>query len=106
MMSAMAEFAGFVAVAAAVIVTPGPDTALTIRNSLRGGRGGGILTGAGVATGQAAWALATSVGLAAFLQVFRPVYIVIKLAGAAYLIYLGAHSLWTSLRHSSDSQEL
>ena len=61
-MSSMSHAFGFAVVAAAVIVTPGPDTALTIRNTLRGGRRGGILTGAGVATGQAGWALAASVG--------------------------------------------
>lgn len=102
-MSSMSHFLGFVALAAVVIVTPGPDTALTIRNALRGGRRGGILTGAGVATGQAGWAVATSVGLAALLQLFRPAYIAVQLAGAAYLIYLGAHSLWMSLRASATS---
>lgn len=104
-MSAMSHFLGFMAVAAAVIVTPGPDTALTIRNALSGGRHGGILTGAGVATGQAGWALATSLGLAALLQAFRPAYIGIKLAGAAYLIYLGAHSVRAAFRQPTDRRD-
>jgi len=60
-------FIAFLVVAVVVIVTPGPDTALTIRNTLRGGRRGGVFTAVGVATGQAIWALATSVGLAALL---------------------------------------
>jgi threonine/homoserine/homoserine lactone efflux protein len=48
-----------------VIVTPGPDTALTVRNTLLGGRRGGVLTALGVVLGQAVWALATAAGLAA-----------------------------------------
>ena len=38
------ELVGFLGVAVLVIVTPGPDTALTIRNTLLGGRGAGIAT--------------------------------------------------------------
>ena len=40
---------GFLAVSLVVICTPGPDTALTIRNALAGGRRGGVATAAGVA---------------------------------------------------------
>jgi len=50
----------FIAISAVVIVTPGPDTALTIRNTLLGGRGGGVATAFGVSTGQLIWALAAS----------------------------------------------
>ena len=52
-------------VAALVIVTPGQDTALTIRNTLAGGRAAGWRTAAGVVAGQAIWALAAAAGLAA-----------------------------------------
>ena len=51
----MASLAAFLIVAVVVIVTPGPDTALTIRNTLLGGRRGGVFTGVGVAAGQATW---------------------------------------------------
>jgi threonine/homoserine/homoserine lactone efflux protein len=95
----MGRFLAFLAVAAVLIVTPGPDTALTIRNALIGGRRGGILTGAGVATGQVIWALATCLGIDALLQAYQPAYVALKLAGAAYLIYLGAHSLLSAFRN-------
>jgi threonine/homoserine/homoserine lactone efflux protein len=49
---------GFVLVAAVVICTPGPDTALTLRNTLLGGRANGLRTAQGVAVGQALWTLA------------------------------------------------
>src|SRR5215831_5776966 len=52
----------FVGISLLVIATPGPDTALTVRNTLLGGRRGGGFTAAGVAAGQGIWALATSPG--------------------------------------------
>jgi threonine/homoserine/homoserine lactone efflux protein len=92
------DLAGFVALAIVVIVTPGPDTALTIRNTLVGGRHAGVATAVGVALGQATWSLATSVGIAALLVAAEPAFAALKLAGAAYLIYLGAQSLWSAFR--------
>ena len=47
----MAELAAFLGVAALVIVTPGPDTALTVRSTLLGGRAAGVWTAAGVSGG-------------------------------------------------------
>src|SRR5205807_9517921 len=58
----------FLGVATLVIVTPGPDTALTIRNTLVGGRRAGVRTAAGVASGQAGWTVAASAGRAALLR--------------------------------------
>jgi threonine/homoserine/homoserine lactone efflux protein len=88
----------FAAVSAVVIVTPGQDTALTIRNSLMGGRGTGLATALGVAGGQAVWTVATSLGLAALIVASEPVFVALKLAGAAYLVYLGAQSLLAAVR--------
>jgi threonine/homoserine/homoserine lactone efflux protein len=90
----MSTLLAFAAVAALVIVTPGQDTALTVRNTLVGGRRNGIATAVGVSTGQAVWALATSLGLAAVLVASEHVFLVLKLLGGAYLVYLGAQSLW------------
>jgi threonine/homoserine/homoserine lactone efflux protein len=87
------SFLTFLGVSIVVIVAPGPDTALTIRNTLRGGRAPGIGTALGVATGQLIWAVATSVGLVAVLLASEPVFRAIRLAGAAYLIWLGTQSL-------------
>ena len=88
----------FLAVSAIVIVTPGQDTALTIRNSLLGGRPAGLATALGVSTGQAVWTLATSAGLAALLVASEPAFLALKLIGAAYLVYLGAQSLLAAFR--------
>jgi threonine/homoserine/homoserine lactone efflux protein len=83
----------FVGVAALVIVTPGPDTALTVRNALLGGRRAGVATAAGVALGLAVWTAAASAGLAALLVASEPAFVAVKLAGAAYLVLLGLQTL-------------
>jgi threonine/homoserine/homoserine lactone efflux protein len=84
-------------IAALAIVPPGPDTALTIRNRLAGGRRAGVFTAVGVAAGQAVWTLATSVGLAALLVASEPAFAALKLAGAAYLVLLGLQALRSGL---------
>ncbi len=92
------SLAAFLAVSAIVIVTPGQDTALTIRNSLLGGRGAGLATALGVSAGQAVWTLAASAGLAALIVASEPVFLALKLVGAAYLVYLGGQSLLAAQR--------
>jgi threonine/homoserine/homoserine lactone efflux protein len=81
-----------------VIVTPGPDTAVTIRSTLLGGRRAGLMTATGVVTGQACWTLAASAGITALLVASEPAFLALKLAGAAYLVYLGAQALVAAWR--------
>jgi len=88
----------FLGISALVIATPGPDTAITIRNSLVGGRAAGLATAAGVATGQGIWAFATSAGIAALLVASEPLFLAVKYAGAAYLVWLGLQSLRAAWR--------
>jgi threonine/homoserine/homoserine lactone efflux protein len=83
----------FLGVSLLVIVTPGQDTALTIRNTLLGGRRGGVRTAAGVAAGQATWTLAASAGVVALLRASEPAFVAVRLLGAAYLVYLGLQTL-------------
>jgi threonine/homoserine/homoserine lactone efflux protein len=87
------ELAAFLAVSALVIVTPGQDTALTIRNTLLAGRRAGVFTAVGVVSGQLTWALATSAGLSALILASEPAFVALKLAGAVYLVYLGGRAL-------------
>ena len=88
----------FVGVAALTITTPGPDTALTVRNALIGGRACGVATALGVTLGLAVWTLTASAGIAALLVASEPAFVALKLAGAAYLVFLGAQSLWHAIR--------
>jgi RhtB (resistance to homoserine/threonine) family protein len=89
----MATFIAFLGVAAIVIIAPGPDTAVTIRNAMLGGRSAGVMTALGIATGQLVWALMTSLGLVAILIASESLFLIIKYAGVTYLVYLGVQLL-------------
>ena len=97
--------AAFFAVAAVVIVTPGPDTALTIRNTLLGGRRAGFFTALGVSTGQATWTVATSAGVSARLVASEPAFAAVRTAGAAYLIFLGVQALYGALAQDAPLRD-
>jgi threonine/homoserine/homoserine lactone efflux protein len=94
----LGHLAAFLGVSLVVIVTPGQDTALTVRNTLAAGRRGGVLTALGVVTGQLTWALAVSAGLSAVLLASSSLFTALRLAGAAYLVVLGAGALLAALR--------
>src|SRR5438132_13070117 len=97
MVIGLGQYVAFVGVSLLVICTPGQDTALTIRNTLLGDRRTGAATALGVSAGQATWTVATSAGLAVILAASAPLFLAVRLAGAAYLIYLGARSLLTAM---------
>jgi threonine/homoserine/homoserine lactone efflux protein len=92
------QVAAFLGVSLLVIVTPGQDTALTIRNTLAGGRRSGVFTAVGVVSGQVTWAVAASAGLAAVLLASQPAFTALRLVGAAYLVFLGAQALLAAFR--------
>jgi len=83
----------FTITAGLLTVTPGLDTALVLRTAaLEGGRRA-LLAGLGICLGCLVWGLAASVGLGGLLTVSRWGYDALRLAGAAYLIYLGVRLL-------------
>ena len=93
-----ASFLTFLGVSALVIATPGPDTAVTVNGTLGGGRRGGVFTALGVSCGQAVWTLAASAGISALLVASEPAFLTVKYLGAAYLLYLGLHAIWSEVR--------
>jgi threonine/homoserine/homoserine lactone efflux protein len=89
------RLAAFVLLSALLIVTPGPDTALIIRNALAGGPRASTLSAIGVSVGILAWALAATFGVGVLLERSSVAFTVLKLVGAAYLCYLGVRSLFS-----------
>ncbi len=83
----------FLGVAALLTIAPGPDTALVLRNSLARGRASVVPTAAGICTGCVIWGAASSGGIAAVLNTSAQLYDALRLAGAAYLVFLGLRTL-------------
>src|SRR6266566_9196835 len=88
-----ARYFAWVALSALIIATPGPDTALIIRNALAGGPRASTMSALGVAVGILAWATAATLGVGVLLERSSTAFTILKLAGAAYLCYLGMRSL-------------
>jgi len=83
----------FTLAATLIVLLPGPDTLVVLRNLMRHGRRRAGLTVAGVLCGLAVWVCAASLGLSALLRASHDAYSVLRLAGAAYLVWLGVQSL-------------
>jgi threonine/homoserine/homoserine lactone efflux protein len=95
---------GFLGIATLLVITPGPDFAMTTRSVLRGGRHAGIWTAMGVATGALFWTIAAIAGISALLRVSIVAFAVLKVAGSLYLVWLGAKSLRSAVSANPSSE--
>ena len=84
---------GFAAITVPLVATPGASTAVVLRNSLAGGVRSGVATAVGANTGSLCYGLLTAFGVAVALQRWPMVWTVLRLAGTAYLAWLGIRSL-------------
>lgn len=87
------DLAPFLAISILLILIPGPDTAVVTKNALAGGRRGGVVAAAGVATGLVIWTLAAALGIAALLRASEVAFLALKIAGAVYLVWIGVQLL-------------
>lgn len=88
-----------------LLLAPGPDFALVVRNAARGGRSAGIATAAGVASGLAVHAVVVALGLGAVIAASAVAFVVIKLVGAVYLVGLGLTSLLAAVRRRAGDPD-
>jgi threonine/homoserine/homoserine lactone efflux protein len=88
----------FLAVAAVVIIAPGPDTVLVTKNALLHGRAAALATSFGVNAGLLVWTLAAALGVAAVVRASAVAFTVLKVAGACYLAWLGLQALRAAWR--------
>ena len=98
MIPAVDTFLTFVALAAVGLVVPGPDSFVVLRTSVASGARAGTWAAAGAATGNLVWGTASAVGVAGLLAASDTAFTLLKLAGAAYLVVLGAQALLAARR--------
>lgn len=79
----------FTFAAAVLAMTPGVDTALVLRTSVTGGVARAVLAALGVVAGCLVWGAVVAVGLGALLATSDLLFSAVKLAGAAYLVWMG-----------------
>jgi threonine/homoserine/homoserine lactone efflux protein len=98
------DLAGLVLFGTALFIaaaSPGPGIAAIVARVLGRGTQGALAFSAGLAIGDVVWLTFAIVGLATLAQTFHEVFVAIKYAGAAYLLYL-AYRLWTAPAEARD----
>jgi threonine/homoserine/homoserine lactone efflux protein len=75
------------------MVAPGPDMLFVLGCGMRGGPRAGLLATAGVATSEAVHVTVAAAGLSALLTAVPVAFAVVRIVGAAYLIYLGVQAI-------------
>jgi threonine/homoserine/homoserine lactone efflux protein len=88
------DLPAFLLVALVVVFTPGPATALVIRNALRGGKHAAWATTAGNSTGIFLWATASVLGISALVSASEAAFATLKIVGAVVLVLIGLQSLY------------
>ncbi|MFK0689151.1 LysE family translocator [Mesorhizobium sp. IMUNJ 23033] len=78
-----------------IVLAPGPDIVLSIARGLSQGRLAATVSGMGAGTGILIHSLAATFGLALLIQTSAAAFLALKLAGAAYLVWLGAKALFS-----------
>jgi threonine/homoserine/homoserine lactone efflux protein len=86
----------FIVASLVLIVTPGQDMILVMSRSIAQGSGAGVATAAGVSVGLVGHTILATLGLGAILRTSEWLFLVLKLVGAAYLVYLGIQLLRTT----------
>lgn len=96
------QLVAFAATSLVVIVVPGPDMMLTLRNAARSGRAGALWTAAGIMTGLAILGTAAALGITALLTASPTLFQIVRIAGGVYLVYLGVQALRAYVRARSE----
>jgi RhtB (resistance to homoserine/threonine) family protein len=89
-----------------LIILPGPDTAITTKNTVTVGRIGGLKTALGTCCALLIHTSAAVLGLSAIIVKSALLFSVFKYVGAVYLIYLGIKTLWSLRKKTAASVEM
>jgi len=86
-------------------LTPGPDTMIVAGNAARNGARGGLAAVAGIATGGLWYMALCGFGFLSVLTAFPALFLVVKVAGAIYLAWLGIRALRGAIRPAPEAAE-
>jgi threonine/homoserine/homoserine lactone efflux protein len=95
----IASLPAFVAAVVLISASPGPAMALIFRRAALRGFGGAVPTVLGLEAGLYLWALFAGAGLAALVAASQVAFIVLRVVGAGFLIYLGVRAWRTAWRN-------
>jgi threonine/homoserine/homoserine lactone efflux protein len=101
----MNSIAAFALLSLILTITPGPDSLLVLRSSLRAGRRTGTRVAGGAAAGSLFWGLCSAAGLTAIMAASAQAFRAVQLAGAAYLIILGIRGWRAAKSHQADGEQ-
>ena len=99
-MPSLSQFAAFLLASALFIQVPGPSLLFTLGRALTVGRRDALLSVVGNALGVTVQVVGVAVGLGAVVAASAQAFTVLKLAGAAYVVYLGVQAI----RHRGDAR--
>ncbi|MFF1262109.1 MULTISPECIES: LysE family translocator [unclassified Streptomyces] len=102
--SMMTSVVAFVGAAFLVAMVPGPSTVVILRRAVMNGRRTGLVTVLGNECGVLLWGLAAAFGLSALLLASQVAYDLIRIAGAAVLVWMGARAVWQARRAGQPDQ--
>lgn len=98
-MAQIHSLTAFALVAGLLTMTPGLDTALVLRTAAAEGPRRAMMAALGISLGCLSWAFAASIGLGALIAASQLAYEILRVAGGAYIMWLGGRMLWSAIVH-------
>jgi threonine/homoserine/homoserine lactone efflux protein len=92
-----ARYAAFATLSALLVISPGATLAVVVETALGYGRRSALLTVVGIGLGNATLAAATAFGVSALVDRWPSALYAVRLAGGAYLAYLGLCGVWRAI---------
>lgn len=105
-MTIIHAFLSFALIAGLITIIPGLDTAVVLRTAVTLGRRPAFATAVGIGTGSLVWGMAAATGISVLLTASHTAYLVLRVVGAAYLVWFGGRMLRDAFRRGPAPAEV